>query len=130
MTVPVEDRGRNRWAWPALLALTLFIASGQSEVATPGWTNLDKLLHALVFGLLATLVARTQPPRRYWIGIVAASAYGLLDELRQSTTPGRVVELGDWVADTAGAILAVGLYAGWVGYRQLLEVELWPRTER
>ena len=114
--------GRNRpWVLPGLLVITIFFASGESEIATPGIVNFDKVGHALVFGLLATLVARTQPRRRFWVGALAASGYGLLDEFRQSFTPGRSVEVADWLADTFGAALAVALYTWWTPYRRFLE---------
>ena len=35
-------------------------------------------------------------------------------------TPGRVVELNDWVADTLGAIVAVSVYRSWSHYRSVL----------
>lgn len=112
------------WLWPILLAATLFIASGQSDVAAPAWAHADKVFHVLVYGLLATLAARTQRPQRYWLGVVFASVYGLFDEFRQTLTPGRMMEMADWAADTGGALLAVGLYAAWPAYRRVLELDL------
>ncbi len=50
-----------------------------------------------------------------------ASLYGGFDEVRQSFTPGRSVELADWLADTLGAWVAVLVYARWHSYRRLLE---------
>lgn len=107
-----------------MLAATIFIGSGRGEVAGPDIVNFDKVAHALVFGLLGTLIARTQPPQRWWLGMVLASLYGLVDETRQSFTPGRSVEFADWVADTLGAVLAVGLYMRWTAWRRLLEWKL------
>jgi VanZ family protein len=52
------------------------------------------------------------------------SAYGLFDEWHQSFTPGRFVEAADWVADTAGAAMAIVLYRSWGAYRRLLETPL------
>jgi VanZ family protein len=113
-----------------MLATAIFIASSRSRVAGPDVTHADKVAHALVFGLLGTLVARTQSRRRWWIGIVVASGYGLFDEWWQSMTPGRSVEVADWVADTAGAALAVTLYMRWKWYRELLEMPLHRRRKR
>ncbi len=67
----------------------------------------DKLAHAVAFGLLAILLLlATGKP---WVAIMLTSLYGLSDEIHQWFTPGRSVDLMDWVADTFGAILAVTL---------------------
>ncbi|WP_221029209.1 VanZ family protein [Actomonas aquatica] len=115
---------RGHWGWPVALAVMVFFASGRGSVAAPDIVNIDKLTHFAVFGLLATLVARTQPRRRWWLGLVVASLYGMADEFRQSFTPGRSVEVADWVADTLGAAVAVTVYARWTFYRQVLERNL------
>lgn len=115
--------------WPILLALAIFAASGAQRLATPdlGFQfSKDKLAHFLVFGLLATSILRTPKLkslslRNLLIAAAIASAYGGFDEIRQSFTPGRSVELADWFADTSGAIVAVLVYAKWHGYRRLLE---------
>jgi VanZ family protein len=62
-------------------------------------------------------------PRRSaaWIAVAVASIYGVSDEFHQSFTPGRSVEIADWLADTCGAALAVGLYVLWPRYRKFLE---------
>ncbi len=119
-----ESEQRGHWGWPLVLALTVFVASGGSSVAAPDIINIDKVAHFSVFGLLATLIARTQPPRRWWLGLVGASLYGMADEFRQSFTPGRFVEVADWVADTLGAAVAVTAYSSWGAYRRLLETNL------
>jgi len=115
--------------WPLAIVLMVFLASGRSELAAPdpGFTY-DKLAHFIVFGLLATSILRVRPIIRYgWKGVLAAaclvSLYGALDELRQSFTPGRSVEVADWVADTLGALVACTVYLRWQRYRKLLE---WP----
>lgn len=110
-----------------MLATVVFFASGRGSVAAPGWIGIDKVAHFTVFGLLAILVARTLPPRRWWWGILIASAYGAADEWRQSFTPGRFVEVADWVADTAGALVGVAVYARWAWFRNLMEVKVPPR---
>jgi VanZ family protein len=53
--------------------------------------------------------------------VVIVSGYGVFDEFRQSFTPGRSVEIADWVADTAGAVVAASLYAFVPAWRSLLE---------
>ena len=119
---------RASWVWPVMLAATVFFASGQSQVSGPGWINFDKIAHLAVFGLLGTLIARTQPPHRWWWGIGLASLYGAADELRQSFTPGRWMEFDDWLADTLGALLSVTLYVRWRVYHECLERKIMLRT--
>ncbi|GAB5558910.1 MAG: hypothetical protein SynsKO_05570 [Synoicihabitans sp.] len=118
-----------RWFWPILFMFVIFNASGQGSVAAPGIVNIDKFGHFMVFGLLGILIARTQPKRRWWLGWVLASLYGICDEWRQSFTPGRSVELADWVADTLGAALAVFLYARWGYFRNTLERKISLRSD-
>lgn len=127
------SRSNRPWLWPLALAVAISLASGRSEIATPGIFQIDKVGHFAVFGLLATLVARLQPLRgRAWLAVVLVSLYGISDEWHQSFTPGRDVQVADWVADTLGAAVAVALYAGWPAYRTLLERPVWhkPRIEK
>lgn len=119
----------SSYVLPFSLAVSIFIASGSQDLATPNIYipySPDKLLHFLIFGLLATVILRTNRLKQLRlrdliISIIIVSVYGIFDEIRQSFTPGRSVEIGDWVADTVGAIVAVILYAQWKGYRHLLE---------
>jgi VanZ family protein len=63
-------------------------------------------------------------PRSAWIALVLVSAYGMSDEWHQSFTPGRSVELADWLADTSGAAMAIVMYRTWDAYRCWLEMPL------
>jgi VanZ family protein len=109
----------------------IVIASGRSEVAAPSVIGIDKVAHFGVFGLLALLVLRTGfPPRRAWVAVALVSAFGLTDEWHQSFTPGRFVEVADWVADTLGAIVAVTVYIRWPRARAWLERPLGRRQRR
>jgi len=120
-------KSRWQWCWPIALAIVISVASGRGEIAAPSWDfiRVDKAAHFAVFGLLATLVLRMRGGWRF--AVVAAflvSVYGGLDEWHQSFTPGRNVEFADWLADTAGAIVAVCVYTGWPAYRRALEMPL------
>jgi VanZ family protein len=53
--------------------------------------------------------------------ILGAALWGCSDEIHQSTTPGRSVEIGDVLADVAGVALAVG-----IGERSLRSTGLEP----
>lgn len=117
----------RKYIWPLLIVSSVFIVSGQSEIADPGFEfSVDKLAHFGVFGALATSLIRIPFFRvRRWKGavhvFVLVSCWGGLDEFRQSFTPGRAVEFDDWLADTLGALVAVILYQGWPAYRSVLE---------
>jgi VanZ family protein len=126
-----ERKPAGHWLWAVAVMVTVFFASGQSSVATPGIVNFDKVAHGLVFGLIATLIARSCSRRAWmWAAIALTSAYGGADEVRQGFTAGRSVELADWVADTVGAALAVSLYLRWAWYRRVLETRLWKRKRK
>ena len=119
----------SSYVLPFWLAVSIFIASGSQHLATPNiyiTYSPDKLLHFLIFGLLATVILRTRKLKQLRlrdliISVIIVSVYGIFDEVRQSFTPGRSVEIGDWIADTVGASVAVILYSQWKGYRHLLE---------
>lgn len=117
------------WLWPLLLAATIFMVSGRGRVASPDIVGIDKVAHFFVFGLLGTLIARIPRIAAWrglgvWWAVALASAYGIADEFHQSFTPGRSVELADWLVDTAGAALAVAVYVRWRWYRAFLEKPL------
>ena len=130
MARPRSDRlPLTQWVWPIVIALTIFFASTRSQVAEPGITKVDdKIVHFSVYGLLATLVTRHG---RGWRGVLwslfLVSAFGASDEWHQFFVPGRSCDFADWVADTAGAAVAVALYHGWSWYRRLRETRLWRR---
>lgn len=120
----------RRVAWPLAFALLIFGASSRSHVASPGFTRVDdKFAHFGAYGLLGTLVCRIRGAgwRSAGVSLLVVSAYGASDEWHQSFVPGRMSDAGDWVADTLGAALAIGLYTQWGWYRRLLETPVWSR---
>ena len=120
---------RRRALWPIAIAALVVVASHRSHVAAPAINHIDKVAHFAVFGLLGTLICRLGRSWRAagW-ALLMVSAFGVLDEWHQSFVPGRSSEVGDWIADTSGAALAVTLYCGWAAYRRLLETRLWGRA--
>ncbi len=115
----------RRWALALAVAGLIVVASSRSVVAGPeGINHFDKVVHFSVYGLLGTLVVRAMGVRRWGWAVAAVSAFGVSDELHQHFTPGRSMELADWVADTLGALLAAALYARWAWYRERLEFPL------
>lgn len=78
----------------------------------------DKWAHMVVFGALAYLLFRalrgtlTLPILAAMVtALLITSVYGALDEWHQSFVPERDVDLLDWIADTAGAAVALLLSA-------------------
>jgi VanZ family protein len=117
-----KNSGRKQLGWALLVAALIVVASSRSQVLSGGFEGSDKVVHFCIYGLLATLVCRAGRGWRAaaW-ALLATSAFGATDEWHQSFVPGRSCDVFDWLADTSGAALAVGLYAGWAAYRQLLE---------
>jgi len=82
--------------------------------------NLDKIVHVLVFGLLAFLLLRylrsigLSNNWRILLGVgLTITVMGVLDEWLQSMVPGRTASPMDVLADVAGAGFAAFLYFLW-----------------
>jgi VanZ family protein len=107
----------------------IFFLSEESEPPQPPFTfpGLDKLEHALVFGLLGVLAylalgVRHREGRADFRPVLAAvlivTLYAVFDELHQAFVPGRDPSFYDGLADAGGAILAVTLV--WKLFRRSL----------
>ena len=128
----VHTPSRWQWGYAMALAATVVWASSFGQVAIPDcadFVNFDKLAHASVFGLMATLVLRPFRARPIVWSIVIVSLFGAADELHQHFTPGRSMDILDWVADTTGAVVAVSAYTFWGGYRRVLEFKLFKKRK-
>lgn len=103
-----HSRLRIALAAGAALALVLGLFIGGAQPAAvglipPPW---DKLAHAGVFGAIAFLLhGGLRLPG--WLAVMLAVLVGAGDEIHQSFLPGRAAGLDDWLADLAGAVLAV-----------------------
>ncbi len=129
----VHTPSRWQWGYALALAATVVWASSHGQVAIPdcaNFVNFDKLAHASIFGLMATLVLRPFRARPIVLSIVIVSLFGAAAELPQHFTPGRSMDILDWVADTTGAVVAVSAYTFWGGYRRVLEFKLLKRRPR
>jgi VanZ family protein len=98
---------RNRWATPAFVAVVLlslvvlFTPRAPSEQGIP---NLDKVVHATLFALLAATTWWRFGAAR--VGLIAVIAYGGLSEIIQwRTLANRDGDVRDFAADAAGALL-------------------------
>ena len=103
------------WAPPAGWAAIIFLIS--STPGVPGPAYLSYIAHFVEYAILAALVYRAvghaDGVARAVAGAVAASLYGATDELHQLFVPGRQADFIDWLVDSLGVIVAVGLIAIW-----------------
>ena len=99
---------------PALFIMGVsWYLSSQERVPMPDFRNSDKLVHLVCFGILSASWSlwfsraswRGHPFRNAALCVLFTSAYGAVDELHQSFTPGRCAGADDWLADTIGAVL-------------------------
>ncbi len=74
--------------------------------------GIDKVVHAVLFGVMALLAVRAMATRgRAWFVVfVGTAAFGAFTEGQQYFIPSRSMELGDFLADTAGAAIALALF--------------------
>lgn len=126
-----------RWLLPVGLAAGISLLSGGSVPpgVVPGIFQIDKAIHVLVFGLLATAVVRAlpagmPPARRMAWAVGVTVVFGLSDELHQGMNPARTMDGWDLLADAVGAVVATGVYQRWALYRSLLEWRVIPARRR
>lgn len=98
-------------AWAVLIALI----SHREKLpqTTLSFEGLDKLVHALVYAILALLCLFAAGWPRTLKAMFSvwflATCYGLSDEIHQMFVPGRSADVWDLVADSAGALFAVAM---------------------
>lgn len=105
--------------WKVLM-LAIFIQSSISSIDMPdlGFSFQDKLLHFIVFGILAFLLVRSLKITKIkyfrnnylYYAIFITGIYGIIDEIHQYFVPGRSSTFGDWLADVIGAIFFVAVF--------------------
>jgi VanZ family protein len=95
----------------------IFIESSQSHVPDLPAGLSNHTGHFIAYGVLAAALLRAFAAMR-WSGVtiataagalLIASAYGVTDEFHQRFVPGRFSGADDWLADTLGALTAVGV---------------------
>lgn len=103
------------WFWPAVLNgwVATVQASYGAPRPTPGWLRADHHLHLLV-ACAATLWAGLAcrlflPPALPWAPVGLVVLLAIIDEVAQSLSPARNVEMGDEVAGAIGVALAFPL---------------------
>ncbi|MBN1348249.1 VanZ family protein [candidate division KSB1 bacterium] len=106
---------------PALIwAAVIFSLSHIPYIQTPdlGFNVTDKMAHFGVYAILGYLVIRAmtlnQPARMTWRNLLLAGIIAMLyaasDEVHQMFVPGRVAEIGDFIADSSGVICAIVVF--------------------
>lgn len=91
--------------WLALVLTLTSIPNPQVPVHVAGG---DKAAHAIMYGVLAALVAFAVDVGGRGIGRLGATFVGIAalaaaDEYHQRFIPGRAAAVSDWIADSAGA---------------------------
>lgn len=103
---------RDTAAFVAVVLLSLVVLFAPRAPSEHEIPNLDKVVHAGLFLLLAATTYWRFGCR--WIGLVSVVAYGALSEVIQSIAlPHRDGDVRDFAADAAGAVL------GWLLARRL-----------
>ncbi len=117
----IQERGNvRRWIGmlPAIAVMgAIFVLSHQEKPPSVGSDpQLSAVAgHLLGYGVLALALLfglrwAGMPFRSAaWIAVLASMAYGVTDELHQRFIPGRQADPWDLLADTIGAVVAVGL---------------------
>jgi VanZ family protein len=77
-----------------------------------GTVSTDKLAHASLFAVLTVLIVRALviEARPWWLAFAGAAAFGAFTEIQQQFIPSRSMELGDFLADVAGAALGLAAF--------------------
>ncbi|HKQ71583.1 MAG TPA: VanZ family protein [Polyangiaceae bacterium] len=102
------------WTFAAGWAALIFALSSVPGRKFPDLKVLsyDKVLHGGVYAVLGALcflaIRKTWSLRTSWLigaSVVAATLYGVSDELHQSFVPGRSVDMFDVLADCIGSLV-------------------------
>lgn len=107
----------RRWAPAVAWTLLLIVITSWPRPNVPNVRGGDKVVHALLYGVLAFLVVRALGTPTVGGGrilrvaalVAALSTFGWVDEWHQQFIPGRSRSADDWAADTLGAALGVAI---------------------
>lgn len=100
-----------------LYCVLIYWLSDQSTLPAPMlFQHQDKVVHAGAYFLMAIFALRafrhalSSLPLLLLSSLAFCSLYGVFDEWHQSFVPGRMSDVNDWLADTMGALIFLGLY--------------------
>jgi len=91
------------------LVVVLFWGGSQAFAVGLFPAPYDKLAHSVYFATLAVLLWFGTGGRWPVLLVLVVSAIGGLDEIHQSTLPGRVADIYDFLTDTVAAALVITL---------------------
>jgi VanZ family protein len=81
----------------------------------------DKVIHFFEFFVLAIILFKTLQlykfKHMYILGIILGIAFMIASELVQGFVPSRSISIYDFIADTSGFILGLGVFR-WIFYKQ------------
>lgn len=102
----------RRWGPALLWTALLFAVSSRPSLPVELRSGTDKLAHFAAYAVLGALLAYGQARSRLAVlwAVALGVLVGALDELYQSTVPGRSAEVADWIADTLGVLFGVGAF--------------------
>jgi VanZ family protein len=116
---PSQPRRLAAWLPVVLWAGVIFALSSipGTRLRTMDLPQFDKIVHALLYGVLGGLLCRALdrsraggPARSHvLLAILIATAYGVTDEIHQLWTPQRSADWRDVVADACGATLGAAV---------------------
>ena len=93
----------------ATLVVVLFWGGSQPFAVGLFPAPYDKLAHSVYFATLAVLLWFGTGGRWPVLLVLVVSAIGGLDEIHQSTLPGRMADIYDFLTDTVAAALVITL---------------------
>jgi hypothetical protein len=95
----------------AVLLLPLVLLYWPRVVTTGEGLPWDKVVHALIFGLVMATGVRAGLPWRAWLAVTLVHAAGS-ELLQESLLPNRSGDVWDAVADVVGTLVAAALVHG------------------
>ncbi len=101
------------WGPAALWAAVLFLLSELPGTGVSLPADTDKLVHGGLYLILGLSLAwgKARTGSGVLVVVLMGVGYGALDEWHQSFVPGRDVSVGDWAADSIGAMLGLLLFS-------------------
>ena len=113
----------SKWLPPALWAVLIFYLSSIPDLRSDFPNAMDfvlrKIAHVLEYAVLAALLARAWPRRKYlfWEVFAVVVFYAASDEFHQLFVIGRAGSLRDVLIDGIGAFLGLQVY-NWLDWRR------------
>lgn len=119
----IHDSLIFKWLPVFLWAALIFYLSSMPDLRSDFPDDLDfvlrKIAHVLEYAVLAVLLARAWPQRKYlfWEAFAVAVFYAASDEFHQLFVIGRDGSLRDVLIDSIGAFLGLQIY-NWLDWRR------------